>query len=227
MREFCLLWDIDGTLLSTHGAGVPPLEKAIFEVFGCQVTLERGKYSGFTDYEIIADLVGEDLINIIEIEKLEDVLQRYTRGLKTSLNLFPASPIGMIKETLNEITNSSNYKSFIGTGNFEPAAQVKLESVGLDEYFQEGKIFGATIARRRRVEIINFAALNLTNQYIPIVIGDAPADIIAAKKNNLDVIATPTGHHSFEDLNALIPGMVLVKDWSIKDLLCKIEMISE
>jgi phosphoglycolate phosphatase len=227
MTELCLLWDIDGTLLNTHGAGVKPLERAILDVFGCKVTLERGKYSGYTDYEIIADLVESDLNDNSDSEKFEEVLNRYTQDLKGALTLSPASPLGKIKETLRELRFSTHLKSFIGTGNFEPAASVKLESAGLQESFLEKDIFGATKSRKRRVEIITYAASNLNARYVPIVIGDAPADIFAAKKNNLSVIATPTGHHTYDELNSILPGMALRPDWSTEDLMYKIDLIAK
>jgi phosphoglycolate phosphatase len=227
MNEYCLLWDIDGTLLNTHGAGVKPLEVAIYEVLGIQVALERGKYSGFTDYEIIADLTGEDVKCESNSVKFDKILRRYTLGLKAALDLSPALPIGSIKETLKKLARTSNLKSFVGTGNFEPGALVKLESVGLNSYFHQESIFGATNVRRRRVEIIKYATENLNKKYIPIVVGDAPADITAARENGLNIIATPTGHHSFEDLNALVPGMVLKKDWDLDDLMCKVEKVTK
>jgi phosphoglycolate phosphatase len=227
MIEFCLLWDIDGTLLNTHGAGVKPLERAILDVFGYQVALERGRYSGYTDYEIIADLVESDLNDDSVSEKFEEVLNKYTQDLKAALILSPASPLGKIKETLRELRFSTPLKSFIGTGNFEPAASVKLESVGLQENFLEKDIFGATSSRKRRVEIINYAASKLIADCTPIVIGDAPADIFAAKKNNLGVIATPTGHHSYDELNSILPGLVLRPDWSTEDLMCKLDVIAK
>lgn len=226
MIKYCLLWDIDGTLLNTHGAGVKPLEVAIYEVLGVQVTLERGKYSGFTDYEIIADLTGEDVKCESNSIIFDEILNRYVLGLKAALDLSPASPIGSIKESLKRLANTSNLKSFIATGNFEPGALVKLESVGLKTYFHQNSIFGATNVRRRRTEIIKYATENLSKKYIPIVVGDAPADITAARENNLNVIATPTGHHSFEDLNALLPGMVLKEDWVLEDLKCKVEKLT-
>ena len=114
------------------------------------------------------------------------------------------------------------WESFIGTGNYEGAAAHKLDSAGLIEFFPHNHLFGATGSRMKRPGIIAYARKALAADFEPIVIGDAPADIRAAKLNNLKVIATPTGHHSYAELNELAPGMVLNPSWSLQDLLEKL-----
>ncbi len=47
-----IFWDIDGTLLQTHGAAAVPFANAVSKIGGQEVQIERKKFSGFTDYEI-------------------------------------------------------------------------------------------------------------------------------------------------------------------------------
>ena len=47
-----IFWDIDGTLLQTHGAAAVPFANAVSKFAGYEVQIERKKLSGFTDYEI-------------------------------------------------------------------------------------------------------------------------------------------------------------------------------
>ncbi|CAB4335056.1 MAG: HAD hydrolase-like protein [Actinobacteria bacterium] len=225
MKKYCLLWDIDGTLLETHGAGVLPLENAIEREFGVSVKLERGEYSGYTDFEIISALTMTSLDDSSYLLKYESALTSYATALEIALSKSRATALGNIREVLMGLKSLGKWESYIGTGNYEGAATHKLKSAGLIEFFPQNHLFGATSSRMKRPEIIRFARTALANDFEPIVIGDAPADIHAAKLNNLKVIATPTGHHSYEELNSLVPGMVLSTSWSLQDLLEKLTMV--
>ena len=222
MKKYCLLWDIDGTLLDTHGAGVRPLENAIEQEFGVSVKLERGKFSGYTDFEIISALTATNLDDISCLPKYESALKHYAIELEIALSKSRATAIGNIREVLIDLKTIYGWESFIGTGNYEGAAAHKLKSAGLIEFFPHNHLFGATGSRMKRPGIIAYARKALAADFEPIVIGDAPADISAAKLNNLKVIATPTGHHSYAELNELAPGMVLNPSWSLQDLLEKL-----
>ena len=219
------MWDIDGTLLDTHGVGVRPLENAIEQEFGVSVKLERGKFSGYTDFEIISALTATNLEDVSYLQKYESVLKHYAIELEIALSKSRATALGNIREVLLDLNTLYGWESFIGTGNYEGAAVHKLESAGLVEFFPQNHLFGATGSRMKRPEIIAYARNVLAADFEPIVIGDAPADIHAAKLNNLKVIATPTGHHSYRELNELAPGMVLSPSWSLQDLLEKLTLV--
>ena len=51
-KKIKIFWDIDGTLLQTHGAAALPFANAVSKFAGQEVKIERKKLSGFTDYEI-------------------------------------------------------------------------------------------------------------------------------------------------------------------------------
>ena len=226
MRSICLLWDIDGTLLNTRGAGVQPLEAAIDVEFNMKVQLERGKYSGYTDFEIVADLTSTSIQDPNFAHRYERVLDKYTLDLESALARNPAESIGQVKIVISELNKVLGYSSFIGTGNYHPAALKKLESAGFSELFSPQSIFGASVNRMQRPEIIKYAKESISDQFQKIVIGDAPADIEAARINQLDVISVSTGHHKFDELNLLNPGYVLDVGWDYSDLVCLLDSIS-
>jgi phosphoglycolate phosphatase-like HAD superfamily hydrolase len=226
MTRVNLLWDIDGTLLDTHGIGVKPLENAIRMEFPKASTLVRGKFSGFTDFEIIAALSGTDMNNPINHERYIRIISDYTNSLRVAFEGESATSIGEVSNVLSGLKDISWVRSYIGTGNYELTGWLKLQSAELDKFFSPESMFGGDVSRMQRSEIIKNAKTKLGNSGIPIIIGDSPADIHAAELNAIKVIGVPTGYHDFSTLNKLIPGWVLPPNWRLDDLLIKVEEVS-
>jgi len=221
-----LLWDIDGTLLDTHGLGVKPLENAIRTEFQNALSLIRGKFSGYTDFEIIAELSETDIDNPANHESYSRIITAYTDSLRIVFEQESATPIGDVPNVLLELENSPKIKSYIGTGNYELTGWLKLQSAALDRFFSPESMFGGDLKRMRRPDIIEYAKNMLAGGGIPIIIGDSPSDVNAAKLNGIEIIGVPTGHHDFSTLNRLIPGRVLSPKWKVDELLIKIEEIA-
>jgi phosphoglycolate phosphatase len=225
MMRVCLMWDIDGTLLDTNGLGVVPFEEAIRSQFPKAHELIRGKYSGFTDFEIIADLTGDKLSDSADIETYLKVLTEYTASLEEKFKSSSAKPIGNIEETLFKLRQVPWITSYIVTGNYEPAGWLKLKSAGLDKFFTEQRYFGSDLSRMTRRDVVKYAKESLKGYGDLIVIGDTPSDILAANFNGLKIIGVPTGHHEFKTLNQMIPGNVLSKVWGFDNLLTLVTRI--
>jgi len=225
MMQVCLLWDIDGTLLDTNGLGVVPFEAAIRSEFPKAHELIRGKYSGFTDFEIIADLTGDKLSDTVDTETYLKVLTEYTASLGEKFKSSSAKPLGNIKQTLFKLQQVPWITSYIVTGNYEPAGWLKLKSAGLDTFFTEQSYFGSDLTRMTRRDVAKYAKECLKGHGDLIIIGDTPSDVLAANFNGLDIIGVPTGHHDFKTLNQMIPGNVLMKDWTFDNLLTLVKRI--
>jgi phosphoglycolate phosphatase-like HAD superfamily hydrolase len=103
---------------------------------------------------------------------------------------------------------------------------LKLQSAALDKFFSPESMFGGDLQRMRRPDIIEYAKNTLAGGGIPIIIGDSPSDVNAAKLNGIEIIGVPTGHHDFSTLNRLIPGRVLPPTWKLDELLIKIEEVA-
>ena len=226
MTHVNLLWDIDGTLLDTHGLGVKPLENAIRVEYQNALSLIRGKFSGYTDFEIIAELSETDIDNPTNHKCYSRIVTAYTDSLRIVFERESATSIGDVPNVFLELANFPKITSYIGTGNYELTGWLKLQSAALDKFFSPESMFGGDLQRMRRPEIIKYAKNKLAGRGIPIIIGDSPSDVNAAKLNGVEIIGVPTGHHDFSTLSRLIPGRVLSPKWKVDELLLKIEEIA-
>ena len=87
-RSVVVLWDIDGTLLSTGGAGVPALMDSFRDILGVEIQFDRLKHSGLTDFQIIYSLITK--FTNLESEKakaeIPRLLEQYLAGLELRIN---------------------------------------------------------------------------------------------------------------------------------------------
>ena len=95
----------------------------------------------------------------------------------------------------------------LGTGNLEAIARAKLQRCGLLGFFQFGGFSDHdTVERPRVIEKALRDARTLVGPHAAIcVIGDTPADILAARANGLDAMAVASGPYSLEQLQDLQP----------------------
>ncbi|MBD0369225.1 MAG: HAD family hydrolase [Pyrinomonadaceae bacterium] len=215
-----LLWDIDGTLMRSHRRDaykdytVPVLEN----VFGTAGRLREMTVSGMTDLQIIMEALRDEGFTPEQIrERVEDLrthymteMERATREGSQGFHLLPG-----VRDVLEATSQHPRYLNSLLTGNIEPAARLKMQLVGLAEFFQLPGAFGDDSHDRRdlpqlAVERIN-RHLNLSlppQQFI--VIGDTPNDILCARHGHMHAVAVNTGRmYSREDLLAHTPDAFL------------------
>jgi phosphoglycolate phosphatase-like HAD superfamily hydrolase len=113
-----------------------------------------------------------------------------------------------------------------GTGNFLPGAIIKLNHVGLLNYFHYENLFCASEKYWSRDLIINKAKNSIKSDQIGIVIGDSPKDIISAKASGLKSIAVTTGSHSHSELDEFKPDWILRNRYHIEDLIFGINTLA-
>jgi hypothetical protein len=111
-----LFWDIDGTILRTHGAAAIPFADAVENFTGIRVRIDRQKLSGFTDYEIALHLMGISSEKE-NLKKVTKVLNFYTDLLSASLKVGRVEKIGEIEEVFNVLQENPQVELAIGTGN--------------------------------------------------------------------------------------------------------------
>jgi phosphoglycolate phosphatase len=219
-----LLWDIDGTLIRSRRVGgyklytIPVLE----EVFGTSGKLESMRVSGMTDLQIIAEALKDEGITHHDIRaEIHRLCQRLTEeARKVAGNGDPFFELlPGVKETLQVLDSHPRYKSALLTGNIEPMAYLKMELVGLDQFFKLPGAFGEESHERRDLperaaERINKRLqLDLKPEQF-IVIGDTPNDIDCARHFGARVVAVGTGRfYSTEEIMACAPDAWL-KDLS-------------
>src|SRR6476620_6011652 len=155
MRDLrILLWDIDGTLLRSSRTGafkdytVPMLEA----VFGTAGRLPEMRVSGMTDLQIVFEALRHEGFTQDQVsERIDHLRERYMAEMKrfTSNNEEFFELLPGVKELLQTLSLNPRYRSALLTGNIEPAAHLKMELVGLSQFFDLPGAFGDESHDRR------------------------------------------------------------------------------
>lgn len=208
-----VLFDIDGTLLHSHGAGRRAMETALVTVFGSTGPTHY-RYDGKTDRQIVRELMrGEGHDDARIDERMPDVLGAYLAALEREL----ASPVARVEpmagvmDLLDALVRRAHCVLGLLTGNLEPGARHKLTAAGIAfDRFRVGA-YGSdheardalpAIAQRRARERLGaeFRGEEL------VIIGDTPADIRCGHAVGARAIAVATGHYSTADLSTHAPA---------------------
>jgi phosphoglycolate phosphatase-like HAD superfamily hydrolase len=201
-RQNAYLFDIDGTLLrSRDRVHLDSVASSVRRVMGIEVSLAGVALAGNTDTSILREACQQSGIapEILEpqIDAILDAMCQSvaSRRRELQLVLMPG-----VEETLKHLARNGALLG-VATGNLEMIGWIKIETVGLREWFHFG---GFSDHFPVRSELIGHAAEKAremagANARI-CVVGDTPRDIEAAHRNGLPVISVATGHFSFEQL---------------------------
>lgn len=209
---YVFLFDIDGTLLSSGGAGKMALETAFLNLFGLKEIRKQVPYSGRTDVAIAHELLQAHDIDP-SLENISKLQESYLNQLPQALNSKKGSVLpGVIP--LLEALRSSSHSIMIGllTGNIRRGAQVKLGHYDMNHFFSFGG-FGDGVHTRNEVaqaawnEARQFAGVELSPNRTW-VIGDTPLDISCARHIGTKVLAVSTGMHPHEELESHKPDLL-------------------
>jgi phosphoglycolate phosphatase-like HAD superfamily hydrolase len=206
------LFDIDGTLISSGGAGKAALEAALASEFGFQESVGRVEFSGRTDRAIMRDLFA--LHGIAENpQNLQKLVDAYLHHLPGCLKMCSGKVLPGIGSLLERLGNYD--KSVVGllTGNFRAGARVKLGHFNLFHHFAFGgygdhHLCRNDVAREALAEVHR----HLNGSFVPEkiwVIGDTPLDIRCARAIGARVAAIGTGWHTMDELAAEQPDLLL------------------
>ncbi|HMD20597.1 MAG TPA: HAD family hydrolase [Alloacidobacterium sp.] len=201
-QQDAYLFDIDGTLLrSRDRIHYESFFESVRSVMGRELVLDGVTLSGNTDPGILYDA-----FRLAELDpehwqpKLEDVLDHMRKAVAAQRDQMNLVKMPGVDEMLAYL-QSKGAALGVGTGNLESIGWLKLEVLGVRDWFTFG---GFADKFAVRSDMIADAARQARNQRganaSVCVIGDTPFDISAAKANGLPTIAVATGHYSFEDL---------------------------
>lgn len=205
MTRVALLWDVDGTLLSTARAGVFSLEDALEQVGGVRADLQGLATAGLTDYTIAESalrLVGHPA----DEASVRELLRIHGEQLPRYLGRRQGHVMPGVVEALEAFEARADVVSLLLTGNTEAGAYAKLRHYGLDRFFRAGGAF--CVGPGPRSEIAR-AAHALVDGAEPYVIGDTPHDVECGKAIGARTIAVATGAYDAETLAAAEPWRVL------------------
>jgi phosphoglycolate phosphatase len=198
-----LLWDIDGTLVSTGKAGEIALGVALEKRFGIKGSIDQVDYRGRTDRRI-----GEMLLELHGIERsaqnLHDFMETYLESLEEQLPQREGIVHPGILEILELSRGRSNLISALLTGNLERGARLKLEHYKVWHYFEFGAFADDSANRNDLGPVALERAMEKTGLSLPpeqvFVIGDTPHDISCARVIGARAIAVATGGYTKEEL---------------------------
>lgn len=196
-----ILFDIDGTLVHTGGAGALSMNKAFLERFGIQDAFENILMAGKTDRQIMREgLISRSLPYMDG--NVDLLVKGYLQNLRVEINNSRRKLKPGIIELLNVLREKGAVLGLL-TGNLEQGAKIKLEAFNLNEYFLDGA-FGSDHEDRDRllpVALEKFSRRGLS--FSPgdcIVVGDTPLDVQCARIHGARCLAVATGPYTKEQL---------------------------
>jgi len=211
-----LLFDIDGTLLNTAGAGRSALGRAMLEVFGETGPLDDFEFDGRTDPAIVRGLLRSNGRDDGWIDaRVEGLWGRYCEELDGELARRDGEVAACagVPDLLNALTAREDVTLGLVTGNVEGGAWRKLRACGLEGHFRFGA-FGSDSELREELPPIAVArAGSGSGRRFGIedclVIGDTPEDIRCARACGARVLAVATGRYGLDELRTHGPDAAL------------------
>jgi phosphoglycolate phosphatase len=208
MRPTVLLFDIDGTLVTTGGAGRRSMDLAFERLHGRRDACDSFSMSGMTDRAIVRkalDLIGvpttPDAISAVIDAYIQHLAEEVPRVADRDYILHPG-----MREAVDTALALPGFAVGLGTGNVREGARIKLERVRIHDRFAFG---GFGCDHEDRVELIRHGARTGAAQLgVPleqcrvVVIGDTPKDVAAAQGIGATCIGVGTGSFSPEQLLA-------------------------
>lgn len=222
------LFDIDGTLLNSGGAGQAAMEAALAAEFQTTEQVHGISAAGRTDRAIVADLFA--FYGIADDDTIrERFLDVYLGHLPNALSSLDGRVLPGIQEVLADLHPREDVLLGLLTGNFERGATAKLNHFGLQHYFRCGG-FGDVhhhrddVARAAKTAVRELHPEPLQDEDVW-VIGDTPHDVTCARAIGARVVAVATGLFNMDELAATQPDH-LFEDFSQPQLLLDVLLSS-
>jgi phosphoglycolate phosphatase-like HAD superfamily hydrolase len=199
-----VLFDIDGTLLVTGGAGGAAWQRAFQDLYGVDADVAEHTDAGMTDPQI-AEIVFREVIGREGTpEERSRAIGAYLRHLPETVADSPGYRLMPgVEALLDRLIDAGTLLGLV-TGNVEAAAHIKLSRGNLNRFFSFGG-YGSdsrdrtevTRAALRRGELVSGGALADGACFS---VGDTPRDVKAGHGAGLRVVGVATGSYSLDDL---------------------------
>ncbi len=203
-----VLFDIDGTLLTSAHAGRRALRAAFEEEYRELGFFDTVRFDGKTDPQILAELhTAAGCPDRITPDGMAGLLDRYVNHLHRELEVpeYPVVACPGVPELLDALDARADAVTGLLTGNVIPGARLKLGAAGIDfDRFALGA-FGSDSAHRPDLPAIAAARAREAFGRLPrgreiVIIGDTPADIACGSGVGARAIAVATGSYSADEL---------------------------
>jgi phosphoglycolate phosphatase len=204
------LFDIDGTILLTAGAGRRAITAAIGEMVGHSAAFDRIRFDGKTDPQIISEMleaVGQQGPH--SSERVNSLCRRYVALLALELERSASRATVMpgVHQLLDRLEAVPDVVLGLLTGNLADGATLKLRAAGLDPGRFRVGAYGSDAAERPDLPPIAAERAQGYFGRVPggsevVIIGDTPADISCGQCIGARTVAVATGAFSVSDLEA-------------------------
>jgi phosphoglycolate phosphatase-like HAD superfamily hydrolase len=200
-----ILFDIDGTLVLTGGAGGRAMARAFEDVFGLQHGMASISMAGRTDAWIVAQMAANHGLPFTG-DVFDRFHEAYIGYLREEIHK-PGPQKGVlpgVRAVLEALQSHTGAHLALLTGNFERGAQIKLEYFDLWRYFGAGAFGDRTHDRNSLLEtaLARVAAVGgpSVTPADTVVVGDTPLDVAVAVAGGARSLAVATGSYSVEAL---------------------------
>jgi phosphoglycolate phosphatase len=200
-----LLFDVDGTLVLTGGAGLRAMARAFEEVFGVADAAARIQMAGRTDAWIVSQLTSEHTVSAGQRE-LTRFRDAYLAHLSIELDK-PGSRKGVmpgVHRLMAAVAERDDLHPALLTGNYQRGARAKLEYFDLWRHFRGGAFGDTALDRNSLIREAMASVLAHGGPDVPgaraIIIGDTPLDVACAASAGARSIAVATGNYSSAEL---------------------------
>ena len=206
-----VLFDVDGTLISTGGAGAAAWRLAFTELFDIPANIEDYTEAGMPDQMVLTvtfqHVIGRDPTP----REIAELMAKYLENLPETVTesqhyvVFPG-----VQELLTRLSDSGHLLG-LTTGNVEAAAHIKIGRAGLNRFFAFGG-YGSDSPDRgelTRIAIARAATIIGAPPAAAYVVGDTPRDIEAAHQADAHAVGVATGHYTVDQLRAAGAEFVL------------------
>lgn len=211
-----VLFDIDGTLIRTGGAGVRAFARTAAEAYGRPGGTDRLSFAGRTDLSLVREFLSAHGFTV-DAANVERFLEAYLGFLGEFLDQHAGEICPGVRELMAGLRQQAE-PPVVGllTGNVRAGAERKLRAHGLWDEFEFGA-FGDDDEDRNRIAEVAWrrgrARLgdDLAGSEI-VVVGDTPLDVACARAIGARCLAVGTGNYRAGDLAGLGP------EWVCEDL---------
>lgn len=199
-----LLFDVDGTLITSGGAGRRAMERAFVERLGQGPWLDF-PLGGMTDRAILRMALRNKALPQDEAT-MDDLIERYLQRLEGEVERASGYSVhpGVVPLLDRASRDPKRWAVGLGTGNVRRGAEIKLARGNLNHYFTFG---GFGCDHENRVEVLRIGARRGAavlgqppESCRVVVIGDTPKDVVAALAMGARCVGVGTGNHESMEL---------------------------
>jgi phosphoglycolate phosphatase len=199
-----VLFDIDGTLVNTGGAGAEAWRRAFEEVYDTEIDIRKVTESGMTDPDVGRTALKHVLDRDPNQRELATAIAKYMKHLAAAVEESDGYEVlpGVVPR-LRQLVDDGYMVGLI-TGNLEAAAHIKLARGALNRFFSYGG-YGSDSSDRievtkcalERGRMVSGGTLDTSSC---MGIGDTPRDVDGAHGAGISSVAVATGNYSADQL---------------------------